>query len=393
MTKYLFKRDNKSKIRVVSLDLNVHQCEDGDFYSITGESGLFGGKMTKRPLVTIDRGKVKRSVKEQAELQWNSLILSYLDKGYKTSDMLGIINISDNSEVESKVPQQNTDQSGNLKPQLAKHYKDVSNFNWNKTWYASYKYDGVRAMLFKKDNKIQTSSRGGKDYNVAATHIINDPRVIEIFNVHPDLILDGELYIHGKPLSYISGLCRLETLDEKHKELEFHCYDVVKEDIDFGKREILLNILKPNTPETSKIKFVEHHIISGKDNIMKLHQKAIEEGYEGLVLRDPLQSYKCGSRDRMFKIKEFTDGEFKILDIVDGLRDEDLCFLMETSEGNQFKAKPTGDRELKKWYREHIDELKGEMGTVKYFGFTTTDKPVPNLPVFLTVRNKKDINA
>ena len=63
MTKYLFKRDNKSKIRVVSLDLNAYQCEDGDFYSITGESGLFGGKMTKRPLVTIDRGKVKRSVK------------------------------------------------------------------------------------------------------------------------------------------------------------------------------------------------------------------------------------------------------------------------------------------------------------------------------------------
>ena len=36
----------------------------------------------------------------------------------------------------------------------------------------------------------------------------------------------------------------------------------------------------------------------------------------------------------------------QILDLVDGLRDEDLCFLMETKEGYQFKAKPMGDRTL-----------------------------------------------
>lgn len=83
----------------------------------------------------------------------------------------------------------------------------------------------------------------------------------------------------------------------------------------------------------------------------------------------------------------FEDHEYKILDLVDGLRDEDMCFLMETEQGYQFKAKPIGDRALKKWYRDHIEELKGQMGTVKHFGMTQTSTPVLNLPVFKTVRN------
>ena len=54
---------------------------------------------------------------------------------------------------------------------------------------------------------------------------------------------------------------------------------------------------------------------------------------------------------------------------------------MQTKEGYQFKAKPIGDRAQKQWYREHINELIGKMATVKHFGMTQTDTPVPNLPV------------
>lgn len=39
----------------------------------------------------------------------------------------------------------------------------------------------------------------------------------------------------------------------------------------------------------------------------------------------------------------------------------------------------------------HIKELIGKMGTVKYFGMTNTDHPVPNLPVFKSVRLDKDV--
>ena len=104
--------------------------------------------------------------------------------------------------------------------------------------------------------------------------------------------------------------------------------------------------------------------------------------------------YKCGGRDRrMMKVKKFTDGEFTIKGLVEGLRDEDLCFLMVTADGNEFKAKPIGDRILKQWYRDNINSLIGNKGTVKYFGFTETENPVPNLPVFKSVRISKDIDG
>lgn len=93
----------------------------------------------------------------------------------------------------------------------------------------------------------------------------------------------------------------------------------------------------------------------------------------------------------MIKIKQFEDHEYKIVGLVEGLRDEDMCFAMETREGYPFKAKPIGDRELKQWYRKHINSLIGQLGTVKHFGMTKTDQPVPNLPIFKTVRYSDDL--
>lgn len=231
-----------------------------------------------------------------------------------------------------------------------------------------------------KDGKIQTSSRGGEDYNIAATYITEDSTTKEFFKRHPDIILDGELYIHGKPLNYISGLGRLETVDDRHKALTLYCYDIVDESKTFTERLILINQLKQE--KTNKIIFIPHYEISGQSAIMDKHNEFVAQGYEGLVMRDPEGKYKCGGRDkRMVKVKVFTDSEFKIKGLVEGLRDEDMCFLMETKEGYEFKAKPIGTREEKQYYREHINELIGQMATVKYFGMTNTEHPVPNLPV------------
>ena len=52
-------------------------------YVITRSSGLYGGKFITQPNIEITKGKVKRTITEQAELEYNSNIKSYLDKGYK----------------------------------------------------------------------------------------------------------------------------------------------------------------------------------------------------------------------------------------------------------------------------------------------------------------------
>lgn len=388
----LITRDSKGKIRQINIACEWN--EKFQMYVITRSSGLYGGKFVTQPNIEIIRGKAKRTITEQAELEYNSNIKSYLDKGYKKISDLGYTSI-DEFNPDKILPKEKTDANGAKKPMLCKVY-DAADSKTQKVpyWLISRKHDGVRCFLFMKDGEIKTSSRGGQDYDIATTYIKQDPFLLEVFNQFPNIILDGEIYRHGWNLSTISGLCRLESVDERHKELCFHCYDIVDEESIFSKRFVVLQNLyqlrETKYPE-SKLVIVEHTVVRSNQEIMEAHNKFVAEGYEGAVIRDPNEVYKCGGRDRrMQKIKIFSDAEFKILGLSEGLRDEDMCFLMETSDGNQFKAKPIGTREDKQWYRDHIKEIIGKMGTVKYFGMTNTEHPVPNLPVFKSVRLDKD---
>lgn len=374
-SKILATRDNKGKIRIASLSADTREDDAGEYYVINRATGLYGGKQTPGPAIEIHKGKAKRTTKEQAELQYNALLKEYKDKGY--------IEVDTTANLEDQVPSCKQDQHFAVKPMLCKVIDFTDKKLLGKTWWASVKHDGTRSTMFLRDGKIVTASRGGTDYDLATTYIRQDPTIRQIFKEHPDIILDGEIYRHGWPLNIISGLCRLETLDERHKELCFHCYDIVDETKTFEERLKVLESL----PSSSKLVIVPHLKIEAnktledfQKQVMTFHDGAIKMGYEGAVVRDGAEKYKCGGRDRrMQKIKLFEDHEYKIVDIVEGLRDEDMCFLMEMEDGKQFKAKPMGTREDKDNYRKNIDKMRGKMATVKHFGYGTNG--VPNLPV------------
>ena len=370
LEKWAISRDTKGKIRMV----HIWTSETPDStYIIHRESGLLDGKKVIAPEVEITKGKVKRTIEEQTLLEFNSNYKKYLDKGYKDIKDIGIENLTIESAQEA-LGETLTDANGALKPMLCKLLDKDNTKLTEKEWYGSYKHDGVRMLVFLRDGEVHTSSRGGGDYDIAATYIRKDPYIVKILKENPGLVLDGELYKHGKPLSWISGLVRKETLEEDHKLLTYHCYDTVDESATFKERVKRLNKFKSECPSDSKLIIIEQRLIKGLDAIMAMHNEAVAAGYEGLVIKDPDKEYKCGARDnRALKIKEFQDAEFKILGIVEGLRDEDMCFLMETQDGTQFKAKPIGDRAL------------------KLFGWTNTEHPVPNLPSFRTIRNENDL--
>ena len=211
----------------------------------------------------------------------------------------------------------------------------------------------VRCLMYYKDKEVYTSSRGGKDYDTPTTYIRKNTFLNQFFNNNPNVVLDGELYIHGKPLSYISGIVRLQDLCEKHEELQYYVYDIVDETKTFQERLKILTELDKCMSLSSiipnRVVVVNHESVSGKDAIVQLHNQYISEGYEGLVIRDPNEKYKCGARDkRMLKVKMFQDDEFEITGMTDGLREEDFVFNMKTKDGYPFEAKPMGDRALKK---------------------------------------------
>lgn len=395
---YLISKDSKGKIRVVNISCDWDKDLNG--YVIRRFTSQYGGKITTQPIILVDKGKgigkARRTVSEQAKLEYDSRVNKYMDKGYKK--LPKSIDLYTKEELDALLPEETTDSEGNLKPMLAKDFHDVATSVLEKQWwYASRKIDGVRCLMFVKDGEIHTSSRGGKNYDNSTYHITCNPKLKKFMLDNPTLILDGELYVHGYSLQTLSGLARLKKETDKCDELQYYIYDVVDTNKTFEERLEILDHIKdelqldfePNkTFEDGdlQIQMVPHVKVEGWVQIKKTHDSYVKEGFEGAVIRRPDKKYGVNKRTNdMVKVKEYQDGEFKIIGFSEGLRPEDMVFVCVTEDGKEFEAKPVGPRELKHEYLERIDEIIGKMATVKYFSFS--DGGTPTQPVLKCIRD------
>lgn len=395
---YLVSKDSKGKLRIV--DISYDWDKDANGYIIKRFTSQYGGKITAQPVILVDTGKgigkARRTVSEQAKLEYDSRVKKYMDKGYKKLEKP--IDKYTKEELENIIPNETTDAEGNLKPMKAKDYHDVANSVLEKTWwYASRKIDGVRCLMFVKDGEIHTSSRGGKDYDASTYHLTCNKKLKEFMLNNPSIILDGELYIHGYSLQTLSGLARLKKETDKCDELQYYIYDIVDLEKTFEERLEVLDHIKeelqldfdPNRTFSDgelQMQFVPHERVEGWVSIKRIHDKYVGEGFEGVVIRNPSKFYGVNKRTNdMIKIKEYQDDEFEIVGYSEGLRPEDMVFVCKTSKGKEFEAKPIGPRELKHEYLERMDEIIGKMATVKYFSYSDDEKPMQ--PVLKCIRD------
>ncbi len=130
--------------------------QDGNIYYIRRYTGQFGGKVTTQPEIVIEKGKVKRTPFQQAELEYNSLIKKATDKGYKKLSTLTKTKFSDitSSELDKIVPTIKTDSAGIMKPQLAKSSEDCSTGTLDKNYFASRKIDGEFTPSLNSVNSV-----------------------------------------------------------------------------------------------------------------------------------------------------------------------------------------------------------------------------------------------
>lgn len=395
----LVTKDNKGKTRVVEISYEWDDAQHG--FVIRRKTYQYGGKVTVQPEIWIYKGKVKRTVSEQARLEYNSHLKKYTDKGYKLLPSSIKINnaVAVEAFVEEHLGNGVTDSNGFKKHMLAKQADKVATsvFDKIKYWYGSRKIDGVRCSFYWKDGEVRTASRGGGDYDASTSFMRHNPKLIQFFEEHPDIVLDGELYKHGKSLQQISGAARLEKDTAGMDWLEYYIYDVMDSTKTFEER---LDILHDITDELNlgfnperewddgelKFQIVPQETVVGWANIQKLHDKYVGEGFEGIVIRDPSKAYNFGGRtNAMIKVKMYKDAEFEIVGYSEGLRPEDMVFVCETKEGKEFEAKPMGPRELKWEYLDRMDEIIGKMATVKYFYLS--DEGCPLQPVLKCIRD------
>lgn len=402
MIEYLLTKDSKGKFRfaIVESDEEWHEPKHG--YLIQRSYGQVGGKTTLSPPIIVDRTKQKRTWKEQLKLQFNSTAKGYLDKGYiKVEKHPNEYTIE---ELQSIFGNIKTNQHGVIKPMLAKSYKDIKTKGiFDKDYYASVKINGVRCLMFWKDNEIHTASRGATNYDLATYHINTHPKLVEFFKVHPDIILDGELFTWGETLNKISGTCRSQATVAESEYINYYIYDVIElgksfterlETLKNIKKELDLEWLDPFNPKTDwksddlKILMVPHTEITGWDKMKSLHDQYVQAGWEGLVIRNADSEYKPGTRTNAWiKIKVYIDAEYPIVGMKEGLRDEDMCFVCQTPKGYEFAVKPIGTREQKYEYIKNINSIIGKQLTIKYFEMSGAGTDIPQQPVGICIRD------
>ena len=203
------------------------------------------------------------------------------------------------------------------KPMLAYPVSDKP-IDYTKPVFMQPKLDGVRCLI-QYDNSVVTAySRTGKQW-LNIDHILQSLK--PFFQDNPNVILDGELYNHAlrddfeKIISCVRKT-KPTAIDraESRKLVQFHCYDIVDETLDFQSRSIRLNtLLKP----TYGIKLVKTIVTPTEYQAKVNHTRNLDAGYEGSILRLN-DVYQCKRSHSLRKFKDFHDAEATLTSWVEG---------------------------------------------------------------------------
>ena len=209
--------------------------------------------------------------------------------------------------------------------------------------YVQEKLNGVRALIYRDKtgtkggglndlfdtvtpNKIIIESSEGNHYILP--HL--DEGLNKIFDAFPNVVLDGELYIHNEPLNkIIRRLPKTNKLGTVSKpslpseDLEFHIFDVKSDKTQKERLEIVEKIgdfiytLAFNSDYKVPIEMVTNYLADDLEEAEHLLNKAIDNGYEGIVLRYPNSHYAAGSKKVgvALKWKKWHSTECEVLDI------------------------------------------------------------------------------
>lgn len=241
------------------------------------------------------------------------------------------------------------------------------------------KYDGLRCLTVWEDGNLKFRSRGNKPYAIA--HIER-----ELLKIIPeDMMTDGELYIHGMSLQQINSLVKCDQVESL--KLEYHIYDAPGEGT-WQERRTKLESIKFN----DIIKFVETFTVNSVEEIVKLHDQFIQEGYEGAIIRLHDGQYEFGKRSRsLLKWKKFEDKEFEIVGMGVGTGKMSECpvFLCKNDINDlTFNVVPLGTMEARK--EMLMQDNIGKLLTVKFIG--RTEAGIPKFGVGKIIRLAEDLD-
>lgn len=267
-------------------------------------------------------------------------------------------------------------------PMLALKYQDHSSkVDWSNA-YAQPKLDGNRGKAVRIGKQVHLWTREG-----VKVEVLQELEEALLSRMQDGDKWDGEFYIHGLPLAKINSLLRRRQ--DQSAEMKFNLYDTFLP-LPYPERHELLRRAVPENLEL--VQLVKTVKVGNEDTLMLFQADCIEVGYEGAMLRQGSKVYEPGRRsDSLLKVKTFEDAEFKVVDCKEGRGSHEgmAIFVCETAAGNRFKVTAPGTHEEKKLYLQNKKLYIGQLLTVKYQCYTSTEKPVPFQPVAKNFKFKK----
>tara|TARA_R110000765_G_scaffold7963_4_gene26095 strand:+ start:99682 stop:100761 length:1080 start_codon:yes stop_codon:yes gene_type:complete len=281
-----------------------------------------------------------------------------------------------------------------FKPTLAHKYKD-HHAKLPDRMLVSPKLDGVRAY-FTRDGAYSRNNLQWK-----STEFI-ERTLRPIFDKYPDMVLDGELYNHKYHDNFnkISSLIkRKKNFTENHwfeieNLLEYHVFDVFIPSNPDASSEVRYNIIQKlfGSGAFYNVVCVKSAYVS-KSEYHDLYERYMQQGYEGIMMRDPAAPYECKRSYSLLKYKEFLDEEFVIVGVNTGIGDyADACATFELElDGKSFPAKPKGDMEYFREIYNNQSDFIGKLATCRYQNLTPKSEKFPNgVPRFCIVHSIRD---
>ena len=231
------------------------------------------------------------------------------------------------------------------------------------------KIDGIRLLVGRvSDTEVKAYSRSGK--RLAVPHILQALAPI----LRRAQFVDGELFAPSLTFEQLSGLARQQSLEGKDA-LQFHVFDC----FDFDEKKGAPSeqgfwdrfyILRERLErlEGNVVKLVPTDKLP-KADVAQVLNRYVEEGYEGLMLRNPHAPYVLAKRTfSLQKLKPFRREAFEIVNAESGAGKDQGCvtWVCRTSGGLPFKVRPQGTAAQRREWLENSVAHKGRYLLVKY---------------------------
>jgi ATP-dependent DNA ligase len=279
------------------------------------------------------------------------------------------------------------------KPMLAYPVSDKP-IDYSKPTFIQPKLDGVRCVIQRENYGdrawvIRAYSRTGKQWK-NIEHILE--QLHPFFKKYPNVILDGELYNHDLRDNFekiISLVRKTKPTDEDRLEAskltQFHCYDIIDEELPFDQRcEFISESLMLLG---DSIHTLDTMMVFDEDEAQSIHRSNLKKGYEGSIVRTN-DTYHCNRSHNLRKFKDFHDAEANITGWVEGKGKRKGTIGKFTAidvDENEFGMPVMGKF---KDLQDNFEEMKtwiGEVATFTYFERTKAGSY--RHPLFKCIRN------